>query len=40
MEAQPGYLRKAVTERECIKLVTVCKILGGLGKARPGTVAV
>lgn len=40
MEAQPGYLRKAVTERECIKLVTVCKILGGLGKARPGMVAV
>lgn len=40
MEAQPGYLRKAVTEREGITPVTVCKILGELGKARPGMVAV
>lgn len=40
VEAQPGYLGKAVTEREGIKLVIVWKTPGGLGKARPGMAAV
>lgn len=40
MEAQPGYLGKAVTERKGVKLVTVWKTPGGVGKARPGMAAV